>query len=364
MGHRDRTKRTSTDSVVNIDIDPISWIDSKTLSQHHLVSNCIPSNHCSGNYTGIVGIGRHGVGQLQEVEVSYASVKSTTEGGFVNAQDPQRHMIFPRTKSTVEDSKWQWLRILLKGRQKINFVREATEGPKDQPTISQYRNYKKAAAFAAILGKPVFHSYSPYFHCEFFEKKKRSFLAIPVSATELIDKVFTFLETLGASAYAVTSPLKEHPVLFAHSTSDEKSADYVCNTLVKGTTWKRYNTDTKAIFELYASSKQNWRIWGSGAVAKQCFEILENAELYSSRSGEKVAVKGQFTGASFNLLWAAGDEAPMPPRLWKPNKVYDLSYAQRSFAILYANVCNVDYENGLEFFKVQALAQQEHWKDL
>lgn len=279
-------------------------------------------------------------------------------------ENSQRHMIFPRTKSTHEESKWQWFRLLLKAKQKINFIREATEGPKDQPTVAQYYKHQVGSHFAAILGEPVFHSYSPSFHRNFFEKKQMPFLAIPMSKEDLTEKTFKFLDDLGARAYAVTSPLKEHPVLLNESQSVADTSKEVCNTLVKNTTWKRHNTDLNSIRECYGSSLQSWRIWGSGAVAKQCFEVLSNAEMYSSRSAEKVAAKGVVMGSSFNLLWAAGDEAAMPPEFWKPNKIYDLSYTQRSHAILYANSTKVDYENGLEFFKIQGLAQQELWREI
>jgi hypothetical protein len=69
-------------------------------------------------------------------------------------------------------------------------------------------------------------------------------------------------------------------------------------------------------------------------------------------------------GSNFQLLWAAGDEASPPPEEWKPLKVVDLSYSERSAANLYACKLKLDYENGIEFFKTQALAQQELWKDL
>lgn len=279
-------------------------------------------------------------------------------------QNPAKHMVYPRTPIAVEHPKWQWFRLYLKNKQPLNFVREATEGPRDQPTIAQYQKHIAGTSFAAILGEPVFHSYSPLFHHDFFEKKKMSFLCIPLRKDAFSLQVFDFLNQLGAKAYAVTSPLKEHGVLLAKSKAADSASEKVCNTLVKKSEWNRFNTDAKAIEKIFKSSHASWRIWGSGAVAKQCFDGLEHAELYSARGGEKLEAKGSFKEDSFNLLWAAGDEAKAPPESWKPLKVYDLSYAQRSLAILYANNLKVDYENGLEFFKIQALAQQEHWSEL
>ncbi|MEZ4815370.1 MAG: shikimate kinase [Bdellovibrionota bacterium] len=285
---------------------------------------------------------------------------------------PEKNMVFPRTLSTVENQKWSWFRLLLKDKQKVNFIREATEGPRDQPTVNEYASHIVGKNFAAVLGSPVFHSYSPAIHADFFKSKKMPFLKIPIEREEMSKEVLLFLEELGARAFAVTSPLKECAALISNSDFSDASAERVANTYVKcketSLQWKRMNTDLVAIRELFSESTQSWRIWGAGAVAKQIFDIIPNAELYSSRTGALVSQKGLTHAAAFSLLWAAGDEAEFPPQLWKPNKVYDLSYTLRSRAILYAKQNNLDYENGIEFFKIQARSQQEfwmkHWKDL
>ncbi len=280
-------------------------------------------------------------------------------------KDSTRRLVFPRTRATAEFAQWQWIRLLLKGKQAINFVREASEGPKDQPTLSQFTEHVEGESFAAVLGDPILHSYSPLFHKNFFSEKKMPFLAIPLSSGDLTAKTFEFLELLGASAYAVTSPLKENAVLKRLSDSEIKSE--VFNTLFKKSDgrWYRDNTDEVSILRaLKARALQSWRIWGSGAVAKQFYDHAVNAELYSARTGELKLQKGEVFENDFNLLWAASDEATQPPSAWNPQKVFDLSYLLRSHANLYAIEKKLDYENGLEFFKTQALAQQELWREL
>lgn len=190
------------------------------------------------------------------------------------------------------------------------------------------------------------------------------FLCIPASKEDFSLLFFDFLDSLGAKAFAITTPLKEQGTFAAKSSAGEGEAEETWNTLVKKAEWKRYNTDIQAATALWKESRQAWRIWGAGAVAKQCFEVMENAELYSTRSGERVAAKGSVEEGAFNVLWAAGDEAKDPPDHWKPLIVHDLSYTQRSHAILYANKHKVDYVSGLEFFKIQAEAQQKLWNDL
>ena len=272
-------------------------------------------------------------------------------------KDPERRMIFPRSKTLDENPRWQWARLLLKGQQKVNFIREASEGLKDQPTVSQYFSHVTGKTFAAVLGNPIMHSYSPYFHQQFFKEKKMPFLAIPMA--EVGKATLNFFDSLGAVAFAVTSPLKSHEVFLEWSEVGETSAVHAFNTLVKKEKWYRYNTDNLAMDR----SSLPWKIWGSGAVAKQFFKLHENVELYSARTGKLIESKGS-VGSNFQLLWAAGDEASPPPEEWKPLKVVDLSYSERSAANLYACKLKLDYENGIEFFKTQALAQQELWKDL
>ena len=166
-------------------------------------------------------------------------------------------------------------------------------------------------------------------------------------------------------AAAVTSPLKESKVFDGFRDSRSEAEPGKSNTLIKiEGGWKAFNTDSVAIEKLFQGSEKSWRIWGSGAMAQQCFDTLKNCELYSSRDAKLLKSKGVLHPSSFNLLWAAGDEASLPPDFWKPNEVYDLSYTMNSHAILYASKCKVDYINGVKFFEIQANAQQGIWKSL
>ncbi|MEI7441243.1 MAG: hypothetical protein WCK43_06385, partial [bacterium] len=293
-------------------------------------------------------------------------------------QNPSKKNIFPRSPFS-KSPRWQWFRLFMKGKQRLNFLREGREGLADQPTLCQWScqvdSTRESARFAAILGDPVLHSYSPVFHHEFFKKKHMNFYAIPLSKEELNEKVFAFLDELGACAFAVTSPLKKHEFLLKNSTPIDANADQVHNTLFKIQTdsktkiWKRANTDIEALKKMlnaFSSSCSNeetsWVIWGSGAIAEQAFDLLQNVELYSASQGECLKKKGKMT-SNVCLLWAAGDQAPLPS-FKKIQKVLDLSYSSKSNARLYCFDQKIPYLSGLEFFQIQARAQQQLWDEL
>ncbi len=300
-------------------------------------------------------------------------------------ENPSRKNIFPRSPSTknpnafVSFPKWQWFRLFMKGKQKLNFLREGREGLADQPTLCQWScqvdSTSESTRFAAILGDPVLHSYSPTFHDEFFKKKHMNFYAIPLSKEELIEKTFSFLDDLGACAFAVTSPLKKHEVLLKNSIPLDANSSEVHNTLFKiqtdsqKTVWKRANTDIAALKKIIAdfssnhsSQETSWIIWGSGAIAEQAFDLLENVQLFSASQNVCLKKKGQSLERPF-LLWAAGDEAPLPP-FTNIQKVLDLSYSPKSNARLYGFHQKIPYLSGLEFFEIQARLQQSYWSEL
>lgn len=278
-------------------------------------------------------------------------------------EDPTHRNIHPRSRVILQTPMWQWFRLFMKGKQSINFVREASEGIKDQPTLRQWLpTLGKAKSFGAVLGDPVIHSFSPAFHAEFFKQRKSNFFAVPITKEDLNIGTFKFLERLGAVAFAVTSPLKRHPTLLGHSEPQNDQASLVTNTLFKTkTSWMRANTDFSALKMLSQKSIQ-WRIWGSGAVAQQFYDIVQNAELFSSSKNERLKWKGE-VGMDAPLLWAAGDEASSPPDTFNPVKIYDLSYTDKSAARHFAIEKKIPYENGLEFFIEQAHAQQIIWKE-
>ncbi len=285
-------------------------------------------------------------------------------------KNPSRKNIFPRSSGNISSEfekfpKWQWFRLYMKGKQRLNFLREGREGLADQPTLHQWNETSSFENFAAILGDPVVHSYSPIFHAEFFKEKKMNFYAIPLSRDELNNEVFSFLENIGAKAFAVTSPLKKHEVLLKNSTPLDANASEVHNTLFKSEVdsvaiWKRANTDSAALKKML--SNHSWIIWGSGAVADQAFEMLENVQLYSASQNLCLKKKGTLSSRPY-LLWAAGDEAPIPS-FKDIQKVFDLSYSSKSMARLYGFHQKIPYLSGLEFFEDQARLQQALWSPL
>ncbi len=239
----------------------------------------------------------------------------------------------------------------------LNFVREANEGLKDQPSFALWMSAQGRNTFGAVIGDHVFHSYSPYFHSEFFNQKNSDFFAIPMTQEECTEENLASLSKIGLWALAVTSPLKNTPVV---------QSSGPMNTLLKGKdhSWQRWNTDRESILELLKKDNE-WIIWGSGAVGEQFFAEAQNAKLYSVTKNQIVKEKGSFTGDTHKLpalIWAAGDEAAFPPSEVKVSKVFDLSYTERSRARIWAQEQKIAYESGLEFFVTQARKQQEHWR--
>jgi shikimate kinase len=295
-------------------------------------------------------------------------------------QNPKRKNIFPRSLNDGSNEfdkfpTWQWFRLYMKGKQRLNFLREGREGLADQPTLHQWNEADAFDDFAAILGDPVVHSYSPTIHHEVFKKKKMNFFSIPISKDELNNEVFSFFENIGAKAFAVTSPLKKHEVLLKLSIPLDANSSEVHNTLFKiqtdsqKTVWKRANTDIAALKKIIAdfssnhsSQETSWIIWGSGAIAEQAFDLLENVQLFSASQNVCLKKKGQSLERPF-LLWAAGDEAPLPP-FTNIQKVLDLSYSPKSNARLYGFHQKIPYLSGLEFFEIQARLQQSYWSEL
>lgn len=273
-------------------------------------------------------------------------------------KDPTERSILPRSPLTLELPLWQWFRLYMKKKQKLNFVREANEGVRDQPTLSQWLSVEDFKNFAAVVGNPVMHSISPVFHHDFFKKKKANYFAIPLSKEECTKEKIDFLISLGAVAFAITSPLKEALSWFDFTEPEDESSNVQTNFVFKkGLQFVRANTDRYSIPELI-QKESSWIIWGSGSVGRQLYQSAQNAVLFSARESKKLNKKGELDLSTAALLWAAGDEASLPDDSMKTAKVYDLSYSHRSRGRLWAQKNGSEYFAGLKFFVTQAQNQQ------
>jgi shikimate kinase len=254
---------------------------------------------------------------------------------------------YPRSEGS--HSRWSWYRLLSSPTQQLSFWREDRGSSHDQPTLAQRLSLPaKFRNFAAVLGEPVLHSFSPVEHEDFFKAREMPFVAIPLRREEGSQGNLDFLVEMGLRAAAVTSPLKEA------FTSEP------VNTLVwPGEKLPPFsaNTDRPALLAcLGCYSPREMVCWGSGAMSKILKGLFPEIEILSARQIFAPSLKNK----KKVLIWAAGAEPQqsLSPDFLNPQLVYDLGYQQNSAAKSFAQLKGATYISGLELFKKQAALQQ------
>ncbi len=254
------------------------------------------------------------------------------------------------------EGRWNWYRQWSKGHQKINFVQDGINPVKDQPSFYEWLSIPESFShFAAVLGDPVQHSYSPIEQGEFFKDYGWPFFAIPISKSEW-SVAISLLTKMGLRAAAVTAPLKL-----------EMDPARPVNTLVWSDelTWEGMNTDIQGLKLLLDNNIQEPVVlWGGGGILASVREVVPTAAPYSSRTGlPKTSVQCL---SPKTLIWAAGPNDPSPAmhsfKGWQPQLVIDLNYREDSEARSYALQTGARYKNGLALFQSQAQGQREFWK--
>lgn len=279
------------------------------------------------------------------------------------SEDIQNRSVLPRSLS----GRWWWMRCLLKNRQQLNFIREGEGSASDQPTLYQWLSLPQLFnGFAAVLGQPVAHSWTPSFHHSFFAAKKLPVLGIEVPESEY-KEAMEFLEKWGLVAAAVTSPLKQKTYKWVDDCSAPAQHLKAVNTIVNvNGTWLGENTDHLALKEILADHiNQRVVVWGGGGTLTSIAETLNQAKFYSASKGSPR--EGQTAEADPEvLIWAAAARASSPEnhaatQNWKPKIVLDLNYREDSLAREYAHQVKAIYVSGAEMFRLQGQAQQEYW---
>lgn len=279
-------------------------------------------------------------------------------------QDDTRSFL-PRSN----EGRWGWYRQLQKGRQMINFWREGEGSAGDQPSLFQWMmTPDKPAHFAAVLGDPVAHSFTPVEHSDFFLQRKLPVFAVRIARDEFTEAM-PVLQEMGLQYAAVTAPHKEsaanwiqHPKLKA------------VNTLyfdIKSNRWLGTSTDEVGFVELIegvgmlAPLQKEIFVWGGGGTLPMIEKVLPHASYFSSRTGEPR--EGSESAKDILpkvVVWAAPrvDGAFMPPTEWHPAMVFDLNYKEDSVGREYAQLVGCNYESGLKMFVAQAQQQRAFWK--
>lgn len=281
-----------------------------------------------------------------------------------NAQSNRRSFL-PRSES----GRWTWYRLLQKEKQLINFIKEDDGSAPDQPSLWAWMmTPSEPQNFAAVLGDPVYHSYTPLEHSDFFAKKNTPVLAVQISRAEW-DEAFPHLQSLGLTHAAVTAPHKENAGKLLGSSHAP------VNTLFwdsKTKQWTGISTDEQGFLDLIegigmiAPLQHEIFVWGGGGTLGMLKKSLPHASYFSSRTG--TPRQGSEEALNLNpkiVIWAAprGPETVMPPSSWNPAMVYDLNYKDDSLGREYAQGCGANYQSGLVMFTTQAQGQRLFWRN-
>ncbi|MCX7978215.1 MAG: hypothetical protein N2578_04360 [Bdellovibrionaceae bacterium] len=277
-------------------------------------------------------------------------------------QDPERRVFLPRS----DDGRWAWYRLWGKGRFFLNFWRNGRGSSLDQPSLYWWMSAPGVCKrFAAVLGDPVDHSWTPMEQREFF-----SALGMPVFSIKVNDVEFAFalefLRSLGLVAAAVTSPLKKLAFRTCSHVDDRASEFRSVNTMVlQEGRWCGTNTDLAGLEKalLVAGISSPVVIWGGGGTLPLLQKLLPDAVEYSARTARPR--EGHQAVSPRTVIWAAprGESNQWPPAEWRPDLVFDLNYREDSPGREYAQRCGARYFSGETMFYAQAEGQRQFWKD-
>lgn len=342
-----------------IDVDFEKW---KTFQQRVPVERLILSSHDQNINTAIENLSSVANVAHYKLCPQVDCWSDLIKGHQWQMQDSNKRSFLPRSTN----GRWAWYRLYQKNKQKINFWRSAEGSSTDQPLLFNWLAMPhEFSKFAAVLGSPVSHSFSPLFHLDQFSKANMPFWSIDIQKEEW-SEAFKFLESLGLAAAAVTSPLKVEAFKAAQAQTDICLKLQSANTLWKdsGKSWVAHNTD----FAGFKSSlqKQNLEgpfvLWGGGGTLSMIQEVIPEVVAFSSRQAgprDGMPIKAEPS----TVIWGAPNhpDTKMPPLSWSPTWVLDLNYKENSLARYYAMQCGAHYISGLDFFCQQALEQQKFW---
>lgn len=279
------------------------------------------------------------------------------------SEDPQNRSFLPRSK----DGRWLWYRLLMSRKMKMQFLREGEGSALDQPTLAQWLSWQTGfTTFAAILGDPVKHSWTPVTHEEYFATKQAGVLSIALKQEEWCEDVVQFLTQLGLTWAAVTSPLKAKAfALCSHRTERAEMLRSVNTLQLQDGHWWGDNTDIFGAQELIKEYEEPVAVWGGGGTLPVLKTLLPQAQFFSARSGELREPGSLGDWQPQTLVWGVGtkNNYNLPPSAWRPELVIDLNYMENSPGREYALRIGAKYLSGAQMFFAQAEGQRIFWSE-
>ena len=273
-------------------------------------------------------------------------------------KDPEHRAFFPRSI----EGRWQWYRELFGQQMAFYFFREGDGSSLDQAFWWQRELLpEKFESFAAVLGSPIRHSWTPGKQRDFFKAYSMPVVAILIREEEWAEAI-PVLEKLGLRAAAVTSPLKKLSAHLVKKPDARIKQLEACNTLafVNGE-WIGTNTDIDGVAALKeAPFTKDIAMWGSGSLAPTVKAAWPEVQVVSQRNGEALAK----TLNPSVVIWSVGRSRhrQWPPDHWMPKLVLDLNYMEDSPGREFAKMVGADYVSGEGMFLKQAEAQQVFWQ--
>lgn len=265
------------------------------------------------------------------------------------------------------DGSWYWYRCLQKGQQLLNFWRYDDGSALDQPTLFQWLSaFDKKSEFAAVVGDPVAHSFTPLEQSDFFAKRDLSVYAVRIPRDDF-KMAMPVLQDLGMRYAAVTSP---HKQAAAELCTSELRAVNTLYWSAKRKAWLGTSTDNQGFMELIegvgmiAPLQKEIFVWGGGGTLEMVEQSIPHASFFASRTGEPR--EGSNVTPDLQpkiMIWASprGPETLWPPLSWHPAMVFDLNYKEDSMGREYALRCGAHYHSGLVMFQGQAQGQRAFW---
>ena len=299
---------------------------------------------------------------LLKLAVKTHSFAELQEGLKWQREDPEHRSFLPRS----DEGRWRWYRLWARSSQKLNFIGTGLTEVKDQPSLYEWMSEPEGipgvSSFAAVLGDPVFHSYSPIENSAYFKSHQAAVYSIQIHEEEWPVAIPLLLD-MGLKWVSVTSPHKRRAASLAGLTEP-------MNTLYwTGSRWLATNTDEAGFRELADSVGDlgHVAVWGGGGTLQILKSNLPGARFFSASTGLERDSK-DLPMSPDTLVWAASPQAE-PPHLskeacrnWKPQTVIDLNYRDDSRAKEYCQSCGARYISGLMMFKAQAQGQRTFWE--
>lgn len=264
-----------------------------------------------------------------------------------------------------KDGRWAWYRMQFPAPEDLAYWREGEGSAPDQPTLFDWLSHRRRRdAFAAVLGEPVSHSWTPPTQDAFFLPKGISVHRIRVPEEDW-NRAFGVLERLGLRWAAVTSPLKAAAARTITNVDANVESLGAANTLYRAPNgdWFAGLTDgagLDAIFRKLPSGEVV--VWGGGGLLPLLREKLPSACFYAARLGTPRTREDRDAESPRVIVWATSVRKTLPPETWRPEVVVDLSYRMDSPGRVYARAVGARYVDGTAMFFAQAEAQREWWR--